>query len=191
MSQPPPDWWERQRGPRFGCADVTIVSIASITAFVILIFVLLRPDFARVVDVPGGNGNSTVAASRATETPVLTRTNSTSVAAVGSGGATPVPTTPAPAPPVPPATTAPVAVSSIAPATQTPTSTLRKASLKDQDGCRLRQDAGYDATVIQIFGRGSPFKIYNEQKILGKDTWLKVEPDDGTSRVGWMLSICF
>jgi hypothetical protein len=80
-----------------------------------------------------------------------------------------------------------------APLTSTPVPqpTQRKASLKDSDGCRLRQDAGYDAIVIQLFGKGATFKIYNEQKIIGKDTWQKVEPDDGSNRVGWMLAACF
>ena len=175
MSQQPPEWWSRQRGPRLGCADVTIVSIASIVAFVILIFVLLRPDFAKVVDVGGGGGNATVAAIRATETP---GSASPITAPAGTAAtALPKPTnTPVPAPPT---------------STPVPQPTQRKASLKDSDGCRLRQDAGYDAIVIQLFGKGATFKIYNEQKIIGKDTWQKVEPDDGSNRVGWMLAACF
>jgi hypothetical protein len=170
MSQQPPEWWSRQRGSRFGCADVTIVSIASIVAFLILIFVLLRPDFVRVLDVTGGSGNATVSVNRATETPA-------------SSGVTPVATF------VPtPTTTALPPAPTITPA---PSITPRRASLKDSDGCRLRQDAGYDASVIQVFGKGTNFKIYSEQKVVGKDTWLKVEPDDNSNRVGWMLSDCF
>lgn len=179
MSQQPPDWWSRQRGPRLGCADVTIVSIASIIAFVILIFVLLRPDFAKVVDVGGGGGNATVASVRATETPGSASPTTASAASttVTAAIALPKPTnTPVSAPP----TNTPV-----------PQPTQRKASLKDSDGCRLRQDAGYDAIVIQLFGKGATFKLYNEQKIIGKDTWQKVEPDDGSNRVGWMLAACF
>src|SRR4051812_8576359 len=73
MSQQPPDWFRQPRGPRIGCADVTIVSIASIIAFVLLIFVVLRPDFARFIDITGSN-DITVGAVRATETPGLAQT---------------------------------------------------------------------------------------------------------------------
>src|ERR1700694_6002899 len=90
MSQQPPEWWSRQRGPRLGCADVTIVSIASISAFVILIFVLFRPDFARVLDVTNRSGEITVSAVRATETPAPART----AAVVGAADITKAPSTP-------------------------------------------------------------------------------------------------
>ncbi len=52
----PPDWWLKQREPRFGCADVTIVAIAAIAAFVILILILGRADFSTILErVPFGN----------------------------------------------------------------------------------------------------------------------------------------
>jgi hypothetical protein len=185
MSQQPPDWWSRQRGPRLGCADVTIVSIASIVAFVVLIFVLLRPDFAKVIDVGGGGGNVTVASARATETP---GSSSTTTASGGSTAPAASTTVKAATTPLKPTNTPVPAPPTITPV---PQPTQRVASLKDSDGCRLRQDAGYDAIVIQLFGKGATFKLYNEQKIIGKDTWQKVEPNDGSNRVGWMLAACF
>ncbi len=163
--QQPPEWWSKQQGPRFGCADVTIVAIASIAAFVILIFVLLRPDFARVVDVTGGSTKVTISAIRPTETASPARATSSLVA------------------PTPTATAIPV------PPTATPAPALRKANLLDS--CRLRQDAGYEAQVIQVFNKGVAFKIYTESKVIGRDTWIKAEPDDGTSRQGWILASCF
>ncbi len=177
MSQQPPEWWSRQRGPRLGCADVTIVSIASITAFVILIFVLFRPDFARVLDVTNRNGEITVSAVRPTETPAPSR-----VAGVGAAAGV-TDTTKAPVPPTPfPATATPV---------PEPTPTFRQAVTRDD--CRLREDTSYEAVIIKTFKSGSPFKVYNEQRYDEKDkvTFLRVEPDDNSKVMGWMVSTCF
>lgn len=49
-NQQPPEWWLKQREPRFGCADVTIVAVVAIAAFVILILILSKADFAGVVE---------------------------------------------------------------------------------------------------------------------------------------------
>lgn len=160
----PPDWWARQRGPRFGCADVTIVSIASITAFVILIFILWRPDAQNVLDNPNA-GSITISAVRATETPTR----------VGQA---------------PTATSAPTAT--LAPtATPAPTPSFKRANVKSE--CRLRQEPSFDATVIQVFKPGTVFKIYSDQKPdpARGETWARVEPEDGTSRLGWMVLSCF
>lgn len=165
MSQQPPEWWSRQRGPRFGCADVTIVSIAAIAAFVILIFVLLRPDFARVIDVGNAN-NATVGAVRATETPTRPTVTPTSTAP-----------TVAPTPPAP----------TLAPTPPPPA--FRKANTNQQ--CRLRQDPSTTAVVIQVFNTGVSFKIYTEQRVVDNQTWVRVEPDDNTNRSGWMWTTCF
>ncbi len=189
MPQQPPDWWSRQRGPRVGCADVTIISIASIAAFIILIFVLLRPDFARVVDITG-SGNITVGAARQTETiaPSTGLTSATSVpvttrAVAVATVATPVPPTFTPVPPtltpIPPTPTpSPI-----------PTPAFRQASIKTE--CRLRQDASFDARILQIFRAGQTFRVYSDQRASGGETWWRVEPEDSTNRLGWMVSSCF
>ena len=180
MSQQPPEWWSRQRGPRIGCADVTIVSIASITAFVILIFVLFRPDFAKVVDVTNRNGESTVSAVRATETPSSPKL----------GGSAPVATTP----PAAAATTSVAAPPTVTPPAQAqaePTPTFRRALTTDE--CRLRQDTSYKAVIIQVFKLGSPFKVYSEQRYDDEDKVLfyRVESDTDARLQGWMVSTCF
>lgn len=160
----PPDWWARQRGPRFGCADVTIVSIASITAFVILLFILLRPDAQNVLDNPGA-GNATVSAIRPTETPTK--------------------------PPLTPTATNAPTVANPPTATIAPTPSFRRANVKQE--CRLRQEPSFEATVIQVFKPGTVFKIYSDQKPdpTRGETWSRVEPEDGTNRLGWMVLSCF
>ncbi|HEX2916842.1 MAG TPA: SH3 domain-containing protein [Chloroflexia bacterium] len=175
MSQQPPEWWGRPRGARIGCADVTIVSIASIAAFIILIFVLLRSDFAKVVDV-FGNGNPTVGAVRPTDT-------AAPVAIITPGQAdttasTPAPTTAAAAPAAPPTNT------------PAPTPAFRRGNLKDS--CNLRQEASVKSTTYGVFSPGTAFKLYSETRSNEGKTWIKVEPDDGTGRVGWMWQVeCF
>lgn len=63
MAKRPPEWWLKQREPRFGCADVTIVAIAAIAAFVILILILSRADFGTILErVPAFNGAATATA---------------------------------------------------------------------------------------------------------------------------------
>jgi hypothetical protein len=164
MSQQPPDWWMRQRGPRFGCADVTIVSIASIAGFVVLLFLLLRPDAQRVLD--NANSVPTVNVVRPTETPIRLGAAPTS---------TPAPTT------APPPTNTPQ-----------PTPSFRRANTKTE--CRLRQEPNFNATVVQIFRTNTVFRIYNEQRPDAEradETWARVEPEDGTNRLGWMVLSCF
>ncbi len=210
MSQQPPDWFRQPRGPRIGCADVTIVSIASIIAFVILIFVVLRPDFARFIDITGSN-DITVGAVRATETPGGAQTPGTPSTS-GIGGVVATKTTATGTTSVT-GTTARAATTSIKPtvtiiatpavptptlaATPTvpPTPAFKVARLLDD--CRLRQDPSYQAQIIQIFTKGSFFRIYDEKRTV-KDTqsatdvnWQRVEPDDKTNRQGWMVTECF
>ncbi len=207
MSQQPPDWFRQPRGPRIGCADVTIVSIASIIAFVILIFVVLRPDFARFVDITGSN-DITVGAVRATETPGGVQTPGTS----GIGGVVATKTATTGTTNVT-GTTAGAATTSIKPTVtiiatpSVPTPTLASTPtvpptpafkvVKLLDDCRLRQDPSYQAQIIQIFPKGSSFRIYDEKQTV-KDTqsatdvtWQRVEPDDKTNRQGWMVIVCF
>lgn len=62
-NQQPPEWWLKQREPRFGCADVTIVAVVAIAAFIILILILSKADFAGVVEqLPLGNSSATATA---------------------------------------------------------------------------------------------------------------------------------
>jgi hypothetical protein len=203
MSQQPPDWFRQPRGPRIGCADVTIVSIASIVAFVLLIFVVLRPDFARFIDLTGGN-DVTVGVVRATDTPVafvyttppLSGDTTTSASGTTVPGTT-VPGTTGPAATVaaPPATPTVPAPTTTAP-TPTPPATLSFISVKLTDACRLRQTPDYHAAIIQIFPKGTVFKAYDQQQsVKDSDTgvisvWQKVEPADNTNRQGWMVVEC-
>ncbi len=192
MSQQPPEWFRQPRGPRIGCADVTIVSIASIAAFILLIFVVLRPGSISFIDITGSN-NVTVGAVRATDTPGGAQTPfptgavGPSVTARAAGPAatvaiinTPVPPTATQAPPTP---------------TVPPTPAFRIAKLLDT--CRLRQEPSYQAQVIQVFPKGSSFKIYDEtQKVKDPSTgaetnWQKVEPEDNSNRQGWMVVECY
>lgn len=207
MSQQPPEWFRPNRGSRIGCADVTIVSIASIIAFVLLIFVVLRPDFARFIDITGSN-NITVGAVRATETPggpvgtpspgstsgiggvagTTTAPGTTSAATTGSTTARPTVTVTVIATPAAPTPT-------FAPTpTVPPTPSFR--SVKILDSCRLRQDPSYQAVVIQIFPKGTAFKVYDEKRTVRDDAsgtdvnWQRVEADDNTNRQGWMVAEC-
>ncbi len=61
-----PDYLRREKGPTIGCADVTIVSVAAITGFVILILILSRADFSNVVETFGRTSTPPVAAAQAT-----------------------------------------------------------------------------------------------------------------------------
>ena len=213
MSQQPPDWFRQPRGPRIGCADVTIVSIASIAAFVLLIFVVLRPDFAHFIDLTGGN-DITVGAVRATDTPggpALSITpgtpdvSNTTAPGIGSGTTAPrttAPGTTAPAGTTVAATTALLVTTAVVPdiptiaPTPTPPPTVSFKSVKLTDACRLRQNPDYQAAIIQIFPKGTAFKAYDQQQSV-KDAntgitsvWQKVEPDDNTNRQGWMVAEC-
>ncbi|MBN9390205.1 MAG: hypothetical protein J0I20_19415 [Chloroflexi bacterium] len=204
MSQQPPDWFRQPRGPRIGCADVTIVSIASIAAFVLLIFVVLRPDFARFIDLTGGN-DITVGAVRATDTPVpfvsttptLSGNETTSAAGTTGAAGTSAPGTTALATTVAaaPATPTVPAPTTAAP-TPTPPATLSFKSVTLTDACRLRQTPDYHAPIIQIFPKGTAFKAYDQQEsVKDSDTgvtsvWQRVEPADNTNRQGWMVVEC-
>jgi hypothetical protein len=195
MSQQPPDWFRQPRGPRIGCADVTIVSIASIVAFVLLIFVVLRPGSTSFIDITGSN-NITVGAVRATETPGSAPTTGpvgttrAAGAVLSPGTTTARPTVTVIATPVPP-------TSISAPATPTVPPTPSFRTVKLLDSCRLRQDATYQAQIIQIFPKGSTFKVFDEQrKVIDPQsgtevTWQRVEPDDKSNRQGWMVVECF
>ncbi len=44
------DYIKKDKGPTLGCADVTIVSIAAITSFVILILILSRSDLSNLFE---------------------------------------------------------------------------------------------------------------------------------------------
>jgi hypothetical protein len=196
MSQQPPEWFRQPRGPRIGCADVTIVSIASIAAFILLIFVVLRPGSIGFIDITGSD-KVTVGAVRATDTPGGGQTPFPTRA----GGAVVTPSTPAPTVAISPVsiinTPAPPTATAVPPtATQPPTPAFRLVKLLDT--CRLRQEPSYQAQVIQVFPKGAAFKVYEEQRKVvdtqgsGAETnWQKVEPDDKSNRQGWMVVECF
>jgi hypothetical protein len=167
MSQQPPEWWSRRQGPRLGCADVTIVSIASITAFIVLLLILGRSDFL-LERLPGTNVNPTVGVGKNSElvpTLVVPR-------AVATVTATPVPTaTPTALP--------------------TATPSFKRASVKQS--CRLRSDttSQNQQNIIKVLPVGAVVKQLGEEKLNEGVTWLSIEVDDGTNVRGWMQEGCF
>ena len=197
MSQQPPEWFRPNRGSRIGCADVTIVSIASIIAFVLLIFVVLRPDFARFIDITGSN-NITVGAVRATETPggpALTPSPDGTSGISGGLVSTTVPGTTVAATTGPTVTATSIATPAIPTPTVAPTPTVPPTpafrTVKLLDTCRLRQDPSYNAAVIAVFQKGASFKVYDETRPGTDAAWQRVEPDDNSNRMGWMIVTCF
>jgi hypothetical protein len=167
MSQQPPDWWSRRQGPRLGCADVTIVSIASITAFIVLILVLGKSDFL-LERLPGANPNPTVGAGKSSDAEPTVFITPRSI----------VNPTATPAPPTPTATAAP-----------TPTPTFKRASVKQN--CRLRPEATTTQKEIKVLPAGTVVKQLGDEKLNEGVNWLSVEVDDGSNLRGWMQEGCF
>jgi hypothetical protein len=167
MSQQPPEWWSRRQGPRLGCADVTIVSIASITAFIVLLLILGRSDFL-LERLPGTNVNPTVGAGKnigPEPTLVVPR-------AVATATVTPAPT----------------ATPTVLP---TATPSFKRVSVKQS--CRLRSDttSQNQQNIIKVLPVGTVVKQLGEEKLNEGVTWLSVEVDDGTNVRGWMQEGCF
>ena len=141
MSQQPPEWWSRRQGSRLGCADVTIVSIASITAFIVLLLILGRSEFL-LEHLPGTNVNPTVGTGKISEaepTLVVPR----AIATIPT--ATPVPTI------------APTALPTATPA-------LKRANLKQ--ACRLRSEATTQnqQNIIKVLSIGTSVKQLGDRK---------------------------
>lgn len=171
MSQQPPEWWSRRQGPRLGCADVTIVSIASITAFVVLLLILGRADFL-LERLPGTNVNPTVGAGKASEAEPT------------------VFITPRPASTLAPTAT-PVPPTATATAVPTVTPTIKRASVKQT--CRLRSETSAQGTqnILKVVQPGTVVKQLGDQKLNEGVTWFSVEIDDGSGVRGWMQDVCF
>lgn len=175
MSQQPPEWWSRRQGPRLGCADVTIVSIASITAFIVLLLILGRADFL-LERLPGTNANPTVGAGKGVDAePTLIITPRPAVTASPTLAAT---ATAAP----------PTATATILP---TVTPTIKRASVKQT--CRLRSETSAQGTqnILKVVQPGTVVKQLGDQKLNEGVTWFSVEIDDGTGLRGWMQDVCF
>ena len=66
-----PDLYKSKQGPTIGCADVTVVSVAAIASFAILILILSRADFSSVMENFGRSGAALVAPTAAVTTPNL------------------------------------------------------------------------------------------------------------------------
>lgn len=144
-----------------GCADVTVVSIAAITAFVILILILSRADFASVVENFGRN-NTPVAAAQAQPSPAVK-------------SPTPRPATPTP---------------TAIPPTPTPTTPTPKKVILKQN-CNLRPEPSVNKGTKGEFKAGSPFLFLGNQREAENIRWINVEVDDGSKNQGWMWDTCF
>jgi len=173
MSQQPPEWWSRRQGPRLGCADVTIVSIASITAFVVLLLVLGRSDIL-LERLPGNNANPTVSSSK--------NGDPTEV----SGAIVPRPTA-QPVATLPPSP-APTASPTAAPAA-TPTPAFKRANVRQS--CRVRPDASTTQAALRILQPGTVVRQLGEVKRNEGVDWQSVELDDSSGLRGWMQQACF
>jgi hypothetical protein len=88
-----PDYLRREKGPTLGCADVTVVSIAAITSFIILILILSRGDFVQLFENFTRN-NTPVIVAPLSSTP--TRTPSPRPTTLVALTPTPPPPTPTP-----------------------------------------------------------------------------------------------
>jgi hypothetical protein len=144
-----------------GCADVTIVAIAAITAFVILILILSRADFAAVFENFGRN-NTPIAAAVAQTSPV-------------AKSATPRLATPTPTPPPP---------------SPTPTTPAPKKVVLKQN-CNLRPEPSVNKGTKGEFKAGAPFILLGNQREAENIRWINVEVDDGSKNQGWMWDTCF
>jgi hypothetical protein len=186
-SKQPPEWWLKQREPRFGCADVTIVAVAAIAAFIILILILSRADFASIVErVP--LGNAATATANVGQTAAVNNNNNPSNPTTSN-----IPTTPANAVVV---TTAP------APATLAPTDTpafptvhLSKAVIKNS-GCVLRTGTppSNSAPAISIKA-GWHVDVDGLETDAGGSHWKEVIINDqaagqSNSSKGWIIDSC-
>ncbi len=157
----PPEYLRKQQGPTLGCADVTVVSIAAISAFVILILILSRADFASVFENFGRN-TTPIAAAVAQTSPV-------------SRSPTPLPATPTP---------------TLAPPSPTPTKpALKKAVLKQN--CNLRPEPSVNRGTKGEFKAGAAFLLLGNQREAENIRWINVEVDDGSKNQGWMWDTCF
>jgi hypothetical protein len=173
MSQQPPEWWSRRQGPRLGCADVTIVSIASITAFVVLVLVLGRSDFI-LERLPGTNVNPTVG---------VGTTDAESNILVTPRPAATVTIAPTATPPPQPTNTPTVA--------PTATPTVKRVNVKQS--CRLRSETSAQGTqnILKVLPPNTVVRQLGEQKLNEGVTWFSVELDDGSGLKGWMQEACF
>jgi hypothetical protein len=185
-SKQPPEWWLKQREPRFGCADVTIVAVAAIAAFIILILILSRADFASIVErVPLGNA----ATATANVGPTAAANNNNSSNPTTSN----IPTTPA---------NVVVVTTAVVPATLAPTDTpaaptvhLSKAIIKN-GGCVLRT-----GTPPSNSAPSTPIKAGWHVDVDGLETdaggahWKEVLINDqaagqSNGSKGWILDSC-
>ncbi len=174
--QQPPEWWSRKQGPRLGCADVTIVSIAAIAAFVVLILVLGRSDVL-LERLPIANVNPTVGAAKSVSPNEIIPTARPAVLPTATLAPAPSPTA---APPSPTAAPPP-----------SPTVSFKRASIKQT--CRLRADATVqtDRNVLRFLQPNTAVKQLGDQKANDGVNWFYVEVDDGTGAKGWVQEICF
>ncbi|MEI7553726.1 hypothetical protein [Candidatus Chlorohelix sp.] len=151
----------RHKGPTMGCADVTIISIASITAFVILIMVLSRADFSNLVENFGRNSSPIV------NTPATTTVSRTTLAIIA----------PSPTPVPKPVSTA------------TPTPALKKLALLTN--CNLRPEPSTTKGTKGEYRPGIVFIILGNVAEAEGIRWINVELDDGSKNQGWMWDVCF
>jgi hypothetical protein len=168
------DRWTYNKKPRptIGCADVTIVSITAIAAFVILILILVRPDFAAIFErLPVGNtATTTPAAVRTTITPTVPTVQSALLA---------------------PTTAALVPVASPT-AVVTPTATpppLKR--VKTIESCNLRPEPRVGSQSKGVMPIGTTFKLLGETRETREAKWQSVEQEDNPNNRGWMWEICF
>ena len=172
----PPEWWIKQRGSRIGCADVTIVSIACIAAFVLLFLVIARADFVRSVDSLPFLKNATAVSASATPNRVGQSSTRTALAQAGSSAYTD--TTP------PVAGAATTAAPTAAPATTEPT--IVKRATVNANGLNLRRDPSLTADVIATLKQKTVVKLLGQNQVdENNDTWAKIETDEG--KQGWVL----
>lgn len=141
-----------------------------------MILVVLRPEFASSLDITGSK-DVKVSAVRGTETSGGNQQSTKGLSGPnGTAGPTPNPKSPA-----------------RGLATPEVSSTLTFTVVKLKADCRLRQEPGYHAIIIQNFAKGTTFKVYPEQrKVLDaqtgvETTWQKVGPEDNTNREGWII----
>jgi hypothetical protein len=164
--------FKKQR-PSIGCADVTIVAITAITAFVILILILIKPDFAGIFNNIPGINNSTPAPANVRTT--LTPNTVPTVQAIAAPTNTPV--------------VAAVATSApAAPPTATPVPFKR---VKTIESCNLRPEPRVGSQSKGVIPIGTTFKLLGEIRETREAKWQSVEQEDNPNNKGWMWEICF
>jgi len=187
----PPDWWLKQREPRFGCADVTIVAVAAIAAFVILILILGRADFSTILErVPFGNA--------ATATPGANRsggiTSDDTATAIVNAALTPISlaTTRTPATNSPNRSTTPAAVV----ATNTPTIAVVSRTANIKTACSVhRGDKPSVGTPSFQSIVGWRVELDGKEDNIDGLHWYEIEVTDITAgqynqQKGWIVDNC-